>query len=64
MMVADGTATPIAYEFVALPRIGEKIVIGTDNGTTAFRVIDVTHYANGVDGDAQALLAVTSAQGA
>ena len=32
MIVADGTAIPIAHEFLALPRIGEKIVIMTDFG--------------------------------
>jgi hypothetical protein len=27
MLVADGTAAPVAHEFAGLPRIGEKIVI-------------------------------------
>lgn len=59
-MIVAGVAQPVAHEFFSLPRIGEKIVIRTNGDKKAFRVTDVTQYAAGVDGDPQALLAVTS----
>jgi hypothetical protein len=63
-MIVVGATQPVAHEFLALPRIGDKVVIKIDGGTKAFRVTDVTQYAAGVEGDAQALLAVTSTDGA
>ena len=64
MITAGGMPEPVEHEFLVLPRIGEKIVIKTYLDTRTFRVIGVTHYAAGVDGDAQTLLAVTSTNGA
>jgi hypothetical protein len=64
MLTVGTTAADRPYEFLSVPRIGEKIVIkiGTDN--LAFRVTEVTQYARGVDGSPQILLTVTSAEGA
>jgi hypothetical protein len=58
--ILGGAAEPAAYDFLALPRIGEKVVIKIDGDPKAFRVTEITHYAAGTDEEAQALLAVTS----
>jgi hypothetical protein len=63
MIVAGSSTQPAVYEFSSLPRIGEKAVININGNTEAFRVIDVTHYASGVDGEAQVLLAVGRTNG-
>ena len=60
MIITGGTAEPIVYEFSALPRIGEKVVIRVGGDNKAFHVTEVTHYATGADGGAQTLLAVAS----
>jgi hypothetical protein len=48
---------PTTYTFLELPRIGEMIVIAASNGNRAFRVKEVTHYAEGTANGAQILLA-------
>jgi hypothetical protein len=63
MIVVKGTATPVAHEFLALPRVGEKIVILNDRGEAeAFQVTEIKHYAHGVDGAATVLVSASSSR--
>jgi hypothetical protein len=63
MIVVKGTATPVAHEFSALPRVGEKIVILNDRGEAeAFQVTEIKHYAHGVDGAATVLVSASSSR--
>ena len=60
-IMADGRmmvigSNPIEYEFLALPRIGERIVISVDGAAQSFRVFDIAHYAAGVEGAPNVLL--------
>jgi len=65
-ILADGRIretghVPIVYEFAAPPRVGEKVVIVTEEGAKAFHVTAVTNYAKGVEEEAKVLLVVSGA---
>jgi len=61
-ILADGKipvegSEPTTYTFLELPRIGEMIVISAGSGNRAYRVKEVTHFAEGTDNGAEILLA-------